>query len=143
MSGRVAGLAVKTGHRQPLEEAETVEIQETGIVGNVGQSDRRRVTLLSREQWEQVQSELSMDLPWTTRRANILVEGMDLGSTLGKTILIGDVQLRVEGETHPCGLMDTYFEGLCQALVPECRGGVHARVLGTGSVSLGDTISVE
>lgn len=142
MSARVAGIAVKTAHRQPLEETDSVAIQESGIVGNVGQSDHRRVTLLSREQWEQVQSELDMDLPWTTRRANILVEGMDLGGTMGKTIAIGDVRLRVEGETHPCGLMDTYFQGLKTALAPDCRGGVHARVLAAGIISVGDTVSV-
>lgn len=142
MDARIAGIAVKTAHRQPLEEVAEADVQDSGIVGNVAQSDHRRVTLLSREQWEQVQTELSMDLPWTTRRANILVEGMDLGATMGKTLSIGEVELRIEGETHPCGLMDEYCLGLKTALVPDCRGGVHARVISTGKIAVGDTVSV-
>lgn len=141
MAARVVGIAIKTEHRQPLTEVESADIVDAGLVGNVAQSDHRRVTLMAKEHWTTVQEELSTDLPWITRRANILVEGMDMAGSMGKTLSIGNVQLRVEGETYPCGLMDEYCEGLKLALTPDCRAGVHARVLQEGSITIGDTIS--
>jgi MOSC domain-containing protein YiiM len=142
MSATIVSIAIKREKRQALDEVERAEINAQGVVGNIVQSDHRRVTLMSREHWAQVQTELSMDLPWTTRRANILVTGMDMAGSMGKTLTIGDVKLLVEGETVPCGLMDDYFEGLKLALAPDYRGGVCARVLNGGNIANGDTISV-
>lgn len=142
MSARIVGIALKTAHREPLEEVESVEVVDAGLVGNVEQKEHRRVTLMAREDWATVQEELSMDLPWITRRANILVEGMDMAGSMGKTLTVGGVELLVEGETYPCGLMDEYFEGLKLALTPNCRAGVHARVVQGGAIAVGDTISV-
>lgn len=142
MAPRIAGIAIKEEHRQPLVEVERAEIVESGLVGNVSQSDRRRVTLMAREQWEAVQSELGTDLPWITRRANILTEGLTMGGLMGKSLKIGDAELLVEGETVPCDLMDEYFHGLKEVLTPDCRGGVYARVIRAGEIGVGDTISV-
>ena len=47
---------------------------------------KREVTLLSAEAWAEVCRELGADLPWHKRRANFLVEGIDLAGTIGKTI---------------------------------------------------------
>lgn len=142
MAGRVVGIAIKEQHRQPLVAVEAAEVLESGLAGNVPQSDRRRVTLLAREDWEAVQSELGMGLDWKTRRANILTEGLEMPRLMGKYLVIGDLTLRVEGETEPCDVMDGCFSGLKRALMPNFRGGVHARVIRSGSIRLGDTIQV-
>lgn len=142
MASSVVGIAIKEAHRAPLVEVEQAEIVDSGLVGNVEQKEHRRVTLMDRRQWAEVQSELGMELPWTTRRANILTEGLVMADLMGKSLQIGDVELLVEGETVPCGLMDEYFPGLNEALKPDWRGGAYARVVKPGEIRVGDTIFV-
>ena len=87
-------------------------------------------------------AELGKDLPWTTRRANLLVDGIALPQAAGDVIEIGDVKLKVELETDPCSRMEEQFAGLKQALTPDWRGGVCCTVLSGGTVAIGDSVSI-
>jgi MOSC domain-containing protein YiiM len=102
----------------------------------------RQVTLLSAEVWAEVCRELGVDLPWRERRANLLVEGIDFAATIGHTVTIGEVQLQIHGEIEPCEIMDEVHTGLCEALVPNCRGGVYGEALSGGAVRAGDPVSM-
>lgn len=113
-----------------------------GIDAENRKTGRREVTLLSAERWRDACRELGVELPWHTRRANLLIEGIDLGATLGQVLTIGPIQLRIHGETRPCGIMDQQHPGLREALVPDFRGGVHAEVLVGGTVRIGDPVRV-
>ncbi len=103
---------------------------------------RREVTLLSTEAWTDACRELGVNIPWVVRRANFLIEGVDLPSTLGQIISIGPVQIRIHGETRPCGIMESQQPGLRDALTPNLRGGVHGEVLTGGTIRVGDTVRV-
>ncbi len=118
------------------------EIGDNGLEGNALQAKNRRVTLIAHEQWREVQQLLDMALPWHTRRANILVEGLPLGGLIGKAVRLGRAELRINGETEPCARMDQLCPGLRRALEPDCRGGVYGQVLKPGSVRVGDTVTV-
>jgi MOSC domain-containing protein YiiM len=140
--GKVIGLAIKHTQKLPLELADVVDVTERGIVGNVEQSADRRITLLAREQWENALVELGQELPWTTRRANVLVEGVDLASCMGKSLQVGGIVLKIRGETKPCGFMEAACTGLYDALVPDCRGGVYGSVEEAGKIAIGDTVAL-
>ena len=128
-SPRIVAIAVRTERNGPMREIDRATVHEGhGLEGDLPTEADRGVTLLSREQWDEVTSELGADLPWYTRRANVLVEGVEMAALLDQTVRLGEVQLQITGETQPCGLMERQHEGLRQALVPECRGGVHGRV---------------
>jgi MOSC domain-containing protein YiiM len=83
-----------------------------------------------------------VELPWTTRRANLLVEGVRLPRARGGILQIGPVKLEVTNQTVPCSRMDEAFGGLMKALYPEWRGGVTCAVLEGGDVALGDAVDV-
>lgn len=142
MMGRIVSLALKPEHRGPMREVTEAVIADSGLVGNVGQAAHRRVTLISREQWDDVLNLLDTSLPWHTRRANVLVEGLSLGGLIGRRVRLGAAELRINGETEPCGRMDQLHPGLRRALEPDCRGGVYGEVLEPGPIRVGDTISV-
>ena len=142
-SGVVRGIAYRSRAGAPM-----VETQECRVLMKRGPDteDRkpgtREVTLLSVEAWVEACLQLKAALPWQARRANFLVEGIDLASTLGRTLSIGEVQIKVHGESRPCDVMEQQFKGLRAALVPDCRGGVHGQVLQGGVIRVGDRVSV-
>ncbi len=104
---------------------------------------RRGVTLLAREDWQAAIDELAdlagpVPLPWTARRANLLVEGVRLPAVRGAIILVGTVRLEVTAETWPCRRMEQTHPGLMKALASDARGGVTCRVVEGGIVHIGD-----
>lgn len=142
-AGRVVAIAIRTAVKGPMRELrEAVASADGGIDGDVKVAAHRGVTLIDRGQWSEVTRELKAELPWHTRRANVLVEGLNLAELIGKQIRIGAVELTVNAETKPCGLMDELHPGLRQALVPDCRGGVYGRVTRSGSFKLGDSVTL-
>lgn len=144
--GTVLGLAVRPNTSTPLQLHDSLSITvEHGIDHDHGKSKRRGITLLSQTQWLATLSDLGVsvdDLPWTTRRANVLIDAPTLEHLIGKTILVGNVRIEILAETKPCDLMDQQHQGLMQALTPDCRGGVYGRILNDGTVRIGDAVRI-
>jgi len=142
--GRLAGIARRDKKRAPMETLETAEISEdTGVANDFrGKPGPRQVTLLSAEVWESVCGRLGEELPWTTRRANLLVDGLELPRQAGGIIEIGSARLQVTMETDPCSRMEEQCAGLKAALEPDWNGGVLCRVLRGGSISIGDNVAL-
>jgi MOSC domain-containing protein YiiM len=138
--GRLLGIATRTASSAPMSVLETAEVTtQAGVAGDVrGKPGSRQVTIVAREAWEDACRELGTELPWTTRRANLLVEGLSLVKTAGRRLRIGSVRLEVCAETDPCRVMDAQRPGLRAALTPDWRGGVSCRVLESGYVASGD-----
>jgi MOSC domain-containing protein YiiM len=102
-----------------------------------GRPGKRQVTILTRAGWEAACADLGADLPWTMRRANLFVDGVDLQGKIGYELRVGAAILLINGQTSPCGRMEENRVGLMHALRPEWRGGVVARVIKTGNVTVG------
>ena len=122
---------------------ETTITVEAGVDGDArGRLRGRQVTVLCQESWDAACRDLGREVPWTTRRANILVEGLDLGDSVGKTLVIGEATFAITGETDPCQRMDEQAQGLTAALTPNWRGGVTCRVTRSGAVKVGDGVEL-
>lgn len=144
MPGRIEALWSKRAHRGPMDpRAEATLVSDQGMVGSVGRSRRRQVTVLSREAWEAATTALDTAVDPSMRRANFLVSGIDLHDTRGRVLRIGDCRLVVGGELTPCERMDEAAPGLQAALTPEWRGGVFAHVQAGGTVRVGDEVGWE
>jgi len=144
MTGKLIGIAKVAELRAPLQKMESSNITvEAGIDGDArGRKLNRQVTVLFRESWEDACRELDVELPWTTRRANLLVAGVDAPQSVGGKIRIGDVTLEIMFETEPCMLMEQAHTGLKAALTPKWRGGVCCKVLSGGRIAVGDAVSI-
>ena len=142
--GRLAGIARRAKKRAPMETLESAEISATtGVAGDFrGKPGNRQVTLLSARAWQAACDELGAELSWTTRRANLFVDDMDLPKAPGHIVAIGPVRLRTTVEVDPCSRMDEQVPGLRKALQDDWRGGVACEVVGGGLVSIGDPVSV-
>lgn len=142
---KVTGIAIRQRSRAPMQLLEAASITQTkGVQEDFrGRPGNRQVTLLSSEQWNKACKELEISLPWTFRRANILVEGIEFNHTLiNKHIAIGEVVIQVMEETNPCPRMDQQHQGLTAALSPDWRGGVCCKVLSGGDIKLGDKLTL-
>jgi MOSC domain-containing protein YiiM len=102
----------------------------------------RQITVLCEEQWQQACRALNIVLPWTTRRANLLICGLQFNAQhIGKVIHIGQLQLLITGETEPCFKMDLVHPGLYDAL-NNFKAGVTCKVLNDADIQIGDTIHI-
>jgi MOSC domain-containing protein YiiM len=149
-TGRLIGIARRDAKRAPMETLQHSRIGvEFGVEGDFrglrrpGKVARRQVTVLAREGWEAACAELGRELPWTTRRSNLLVEGIHLPRHAGDVLAIGDVRLEVTVEVEPCERMEEAAPGLQAAMRPDWRGGVGCRVLAGGDIAIGDAIRIE
>ncbi len=142
--GRLVGLARRDKKRAEMEILDDAEISEqTGVANDFrGKPGKRQVTVISAEAWAAACEELGQEIPWTTRRANLLTEDIELPQCTGDVIEIAGVRLLVTMKVDPCSRMDEQFQGLRSALIPEWRGGVACTVLKGGPVRLGDSVSV-
>lgn len=108
-----------------------------------GRPGDRQVTVLSRESWDEACAQLCVNLHWTTRRVNLLIEEVSLVNTTGHYLQTGDVILEITGETKPCARMDEAMKGLKDALVPYWRGGITCRVIKEGKIYLGKEVIIK
>ena len=144
-SGKVIGVCVRPGKRvEPEERPSITATGSDGVVDDHGHGPKRQITILSREAWDAATAVVDQaDLNWTTRRANVLVEGLDLESLLlGGTLTLGEVTVEVLGETFPCDQMDDACAGLKSALLPETRGGVYGKIVQDGTIAVGAAATI-
>jgi MOSC domain-containing protein YiiM len=115
-----------------------------GLEGDFrGKPGKRQVTVLSRSAWQAACHELGAEIPWESRRANLLVDLPRFGpDDVGKIIRIGELALLITRETDPCHRMDKVQRGLRAALTPDWRGGVCCRVMNDARISIGDKVTL-
>jgi MOSC domain-containing protein YiiM len=140
MTGRLEAIATKAAKREPIVQADRANVSiATGVEGDFrGRQKARQVTVLFAEDWAAAVAGLDPAAPWTVRRATLLVAGVRNPQRVGDVLAVGDVRLVVTGETQPCVRMDEQMPGLRDALRPDWRGGVTARVIAGGEISVGD-----
>lgn len=138
-SGVVKAIAIRPQRRAPMElQNETFADKASGLSGDANRKPgRSQVTIVSAEKWAEACADLGAAPPWTYRRANILVEGLDLDVRVGARLAVGDAVLEVTMETDPCARMDAQHAGLTRALQSDARGGVRCRIIESGQIMVG------
>ncbi len=127
-----------------MDEREFAElVAHWGLEGNSNQGGKRQVTLVDRDAWEEMTSEMGVEVDPSQRRGNLLLSGISLRKTEGQILRIGDTRLRIAGETRPCKRMEAACKGLREAMKPNWRGGVYGEVLAGGRIWVGDRVCWE
>ncbi len=141
MSAIVKWIGVRPERKAPLESKTSVyaDLVE-GLTGDHATRPHRQVTLISQEALEGVASMLGQPVvdPANTRR-NILISGLDFNLKDGTQLRIGDAVIELTGPCLPCERMDeTLGDGGRHAMAN--AGGLTARILASGAISVGDLV---
>jgi MOSC domain-containing protein YiiM len=138
----VVSLHIAPARRLPTKAVDEVEAEAgRGLVGDRYHGSRHRhVTVQAAGALEAAAAELGSPIdPGRTRR-NITISGTEVPTTPGQRITIGNVELEVVRIAAPCRLMDDGIgPGAARAL--HDRGGVVLRLLTSGVIRVGDTVT--
>ena len=140
--GRVVSLQLNVGHKEPLQQTESVSfIKGEGIEGDrhaTPRVERRDFQVLLIEE-ETLQS---FDLAAGEVRENVTTAGIDLASLpSGQRLAIGDeVVLQISKACAPCSRIEEIRPGLQKEM--EGRRGMLASVEKGGPASVGDAVSL-
>jgi MOSC domain-containing protein YiiM len=134
---------IKRMHKGPMDPAaKATVVAGKGIVGNANQGGKRQVTIVSSKNWSDVTAPLGATPDPRLRRANLLVSDLDLVDSRGKILKIGNVRIRIFGETRPCEQMEAAVPGLQHAMSVPWGGGAFGEVLDDGEIAVGDAVEL-
>lgn len=142
--GRLDWIGIRPERRAPIHVVENVNaIAGKGLLGDRYKSanGKRQVTLIQGEHLYAIASILGRDTidPALLRR-NLVVTGINLLALKDRQFQIGSTLLEYTGLCHPCSAMETTFgEGGYNAV--RGHGGITARIIQSGSMSLGDSVT--
>jgi MOSC domain-containing protein YiiM len=140
-TGRLRKIWIKRMKLGPMDSVGTAQLLAgRGLVGNANQGGRRQITLIEQEVWENLMGQLGSDLSPSTRRANLMISGLELADSRGRVLHIGECRIRIYGETKPCERMDEALSGLKDAMYDGWRGGAFGEVLDDGQIKVGDEV---
>ena len=135
---------LKRAKRGPMDVVRSAFLEPgVGLLDNANRGGRRQVTIISRERWDEINARLSAHLDPATRRANLLVSGVELQDSRGRILKVGSARLLINGETRPCERMEEAHPGLQAAMREHWGGGVFAEVVDGGEIRPGDAVTWE
>lgn len=137
--GEIEAIWIKRFKHGPMDPvAEAVAVEGRGLKDNANQGGKRQITIIDEARWREVLDELGVDVDPRTRRANLMLRGIDLERTNGRELRLGECIVRIYGETRPCNQMEEAQPGLRAALSPRWRGGAFAEIVTGGTIRVGD-----
>lgn len=142
--GKVTWIGLRPERRVEMLVVNSVEAMlGQGLVGDryAGRSGKREVTLIQAEHLAAIASLVGLsECSPTLLRRNIVVAGLNLLALKDKHFWVGESKLEFAGLCHPCSFMEeTLGNGGYNAV--RGHGGITARVLESGLIKLGDSVT--
>ncbi len=135
------GIWLKRSHGGVMDARTTATLVEgRGLAGDATKGGRRQVTILALDRWRQLTAHLPGPPDPAVRRANLLVDDVDLTNSRGRVLQVGDARVRIFGETRPCHQMDEACPGLQAALSPPWGGGAFGEIVSGGHIQVGSAV---
>lgn len=145
--GNVCWIGTRPGRKKALVALEEADaLTQKGLAGDHYSGpagSKRQVTLIQQEHLSAIASfmQLKTVSPEMLRR-NIVIKGINLLALKDKTFWVGEALLEYTGECHPCSRMEeTLGSGGYNAV--RGHGGITARILKGGKISVGDVLKID
>ena len=145
--GELTWIGVRPRRREPLQSiASTKAVATLGLEGDhrMGKTpgSGRQVTIISEEFIAQIEHHLNLtDIDPGTLRRNLVVKGLNLNALRRQRFRIGGALFEATQLCHPCARMEENLgKGGVAAMLG--YGGLCAKILESGDIAIGDSISV-
>ena len=145
VSSRVASIHLAPGAGSRRSPCQSVEAEAgVGLVGDRYHGTKHRhVTVQALDDLAAAAEVLGRPVDPALTRRNITLDHGPIPTRPGERMTIGDVELEVVRIAAPCRLLDDWLgPGAMQALRSP-RGGTVFRLLGSGTISVGDEVEVQ
>ena len=140
------GIAEK--NNQEIEKKETIEVVALkGIVGDRYfhdfNGDREQITLIESENIDYYNDTFNTKFTYVEFRRNIITKNIKLNDLVGKTILVGNIKLKVNDLCRPCKDLQQRLGK--SNIIKEFlrRGGLRCEILSSGTINVGDKITIK
>lgn len=150
IQGRVEVIVVRGSPREPAHTVErTMAVAGIGLVddrlGRRGEAElsTRQVTLIQAEHLDVIARLARVDrIDPVGLRRNLVVSGINLLALKNARLRVGNALLEIVGPCQPCSRMEeTIGPGGYAAM--RGHGGMTARVIAAGAISVGDIVKAE
>ena len=132
----------------PTQSPKSVEChQGRGLVGDRYYDFKNeyggQVSIMSEDALLALRAELGHTADFSVFRRNLIVSGIDPLTLVGKKFSIGPVEFEGSSDCTPCAWMDfAAGDGTHAWLDNNAKGGLRAKILNTGTLTVGDPLKV-
>ena len=141
-------IGITEKNNQEIEKKETIEVVASkGIVGDRYfhdfNGDREQITLIESENIDYYNNTFNTKFTYVEFRRNIITKNIKLNDLVGKTIQVGNIKLKVNDLCRPCKDLQLRLDK--SNIIKEFlrRGGLRCEILSSGTINVGDKITVK
>ena len=141
-------IGITEKNNQEIEKKESIEVVASkGIVGDRYfhdfNGDREQITLIESENIDYYNNTFNTKFTYVEFRRNIITKNIKLNDLVGKTILVGNIKLKVNDLCRPCKDLQQRLGK--SNIIKEFlrRGGLRCEILSSGTINVGDKITIK
>ena len=141
-------IGITKKNNQEIEKKESIEVVASkGIVGDRYfhdfNGDREQITLIESENIDYYNNTFNTKFTYVEFRRNIITKNIKLNDLVGKTILVGNIKLKVNDLCRPCKDLQQRLDK--SNIIKEFlrRGGLRCEILSSGTINVGDKITIK
>ena len=144
----VLKIGITEKNNKEIEKKDSIEvIAAKGIIGDRYfhdfNGDREQITLIESENIDYYNKTFNTSFKYLEFRRNIVTKNIKLNELLGKTIIVGEIKLKVNDLCRPCKDLQNRLKK--DNIIKEFlrRGGLRCEILSSGTINVGDKITVK
>ena len=143
LPGRVTFIGIRPARLRPVILLDEVRaLKNKGLEGDrYASAGARQVTIIQSEHLIAVSSYLGRKVTPDMVRRNLVFEGLNILALKGKRFVVGEAVLEYSGECHPCSRMEQNL-GIGGYNALRGHGGITARILSDGIITIGDVVRI-
>ena len=141
-------IGITEKNNQEIEKKESIEVVASkGILGDRYfhdfNGDREQITLIESENIDYYNNTFNTKFTYVEFRRNIITKNIKLNDLVGKTILVGNIKLKVNDLCKPCKNLQQRLGK--SNIIKEFlrRGGLRCEILSSGTINVGDKITIK
>ena len=141
-------IGITKKNNQEIEKKESIEVVASkGILGDRYfhdfNGDREQITLIESENIDYYNNTFNTKFTYVEFRRNIITKNIKLNDLVGKTILVGNIKLKVNDLCRPCKDLQQRLGK--SNIIKEFlrRGGLRCEILSSGTINVGDKITIK